>query len=353
MTVRLFVFCAAFLVATVSASAQETDMKNNPFCILEFLYWDHEWNNNQYASVEQLRTAVRMMKDAGVGMVRMDFLWQDVEPQQGRFDFAKYDRIVELLRERGIAILGIFNYSTDWASPTCEWNVPPRDNSAFVAYVRKVAQRYKGKVSCWEVWNEPDSRIYWKEQDGLVSYCAMLRESYLALKEIDPACTVLNGGLTNELCSVNYLYDNGGKGYFDALNIHVFDNPLHQGAEARLTAYVKACARIMKRNGDAAKKIWVTEVGCPGVNRGKVVKDWWLGKNPDEKLQAAWVTQVFKTLLAEPQVEKVFWTFFRDTREHWKDGTDYFGLVRNDFSAKPALTAYTNAARARQERGRK
>jgi polysaccharide biosynthesis protein PslG len=284
-----------------------------------------------------------MMKDAGVGMVRIDFLWQDIEPAAGSFDFVKYDRIVEIVRAEGIAILGIFDYSADWASPTGEWNVPNGDTTKFLAYVRQVAQRYKDSVKCWEVWNEPDSRIYWKNQDGLRSYCVMLTRAYQALKEIDPGCVVLNGGLY-ELSSVNLLYEGGGKGYFDALNIHVFANPSTAGAGKGVSAYVKACARIMQKNGDGGKKIWVTEVGCPGVTRGIPVKNWWQGRNPDEQEQAGWVTEVFATLRAQPQVEKIFWAFFRDTSEHWKDGTDYFGLVRNDFSPKPAFQAYKQAA---------
>jgi polysaccharide biosynthesis protein PslG len=349
--VRIAIFCFAFLAAAGVASA-EPQMKNSRFGILEFLYWNHDWNKYQYASEAELRRAVAMMKKAGVGILRMDFLWQDIEPQEGISDFAKYDRIVGLLNEAGIEILGVFNYSTDWDSPECRWNVLSADHSKFLGYVHAVASRYKGKVRCWEIWNEPDSSIYWKEQDALVTYCKLLRESYETLKRIDPSCTVLNGGLTNELSHVNWLYDNGGKGYFDALNIHVFGNPVEKGAEKRVSAYVKACVRIMKRNGDAGKNIWVTEIGCPGVRRGKQVKNWWLGANPGEGEQASWVATVFGTLLPEPEVERVFWTFFRDTREHWKDGTDYFGLVHNDFSVKPAFGAYVRAVREWNKKGK-
>ena len=38
-------------------------------------------------------------------------------------------------------------------------------------------------------------------------------------------------------------------------------------------------------------------------------------------------------------LEKIFWAFWRDT-DHFKSGVDYFGLIRRDFSRKPAFEAY-------------
>lgn len=352
--VRLLCAVLGVMLCAVQAHAAEAGgVKENPFGVLEFLHWNHEWNNYQYSSDEQLLKAARMMKEAGVGMVRMDFLWQDIEARRGEFDFAKYDRIVGILTAEGIGILGILEYSADWDSPSGEWNAPSADHSAYLAYVRKVVERYRDRVRHWEVWNEPDSPVYWKNQDGLVAYCGLLAETYRLLKQLDPQCMVLNGGLTHELSAVNRLYDNGGKGYFDALNIHIFANPMVSRGSGGIAAYVRSCAKIMARNGDGRKKIWVTETGCPGVSAAKRVKNWWLGENPGEKEQADWLSRLFDVLLAQPQVEKVFWAFFRDTNDHWKDGTDHLGLVRNDFSRKPAFEAYERAYRAWRGRGKK
>ena len=145
----------------------------------------------------------------------MDFLWQDIEPEEGNFKFDKYDQIVELLAKNNIHILGILNYSVGWAALCGEWNCPPKDNALFVKYATKVIGRYKEKVKHWEVWNEPDSQVYWSKQDGLKSYCALLKDVYIAAKKVDPDCKILNGGLANGLAYVNKLYDNGAKDYFD------------------------------------------------------------------------------------------------------------------------------------------
>jgi hypothetical protein len=280
------------------------------------------------------------MKEAGVAWVRVDFLWDEIEPQEGKFDFQKYDKIVDLLAASGIKILGIWGYSASWASSCGEWNCPPADNQAFANYAVEVARHYAGKVQYWEVWNEPDSRTYWLEQDGLKSYCRLLKEVYTAVKKVVPGCKILNGGFSNAISSINNLYAQGAKDYFDILNIHIFESPLNRGAVKAVGAYAKLAYKIMCRNGDQDKKIWVTEIGCPGVKRWAEVKNWWLGTNPTEKQQAEWVGAVYSELLKQPAVEKVFWAFFRDTDRHWDNGVDYFGLVRWDFSKKPSFISY-------------
>jgi hypothetical protein len=205
----------------------------------------------------------------------------------------------------------------------------------------QVIERYKNKVKYWEVWNEPDSSTYWAPQDGLKSYCALLRDVYTAAKKVDPDCKILNGGLTRSLASINLLYDNRAKDYFDILNIHIFENPVvNPIAIKAAVSYIKLAYKIMSRNGDSHKKIWVTEIGCPGVNEGVNVSNWWEGKNTTEKEQAEWVEQAYTQLLREPSVDKVFWAFFRDCKGHWGNGVDYFGLIRWDYSKKPSFSSY-------------
>jgi hypothetical protein len=352
---KVFCFLVIFLLIFSSLWAagkfHKENMKNssaglsnvnfdNPFGVLEFLHWNHSWNSYKYSSNRDLEKAILLMQEAGVGWVRVDFLWGDIEPQEGSFDFAKYDLIVKLLEGKGIHILGILHYSTNWASSCGEWNCPPKDNKIFVNYASKVIQRYKDQVKYWELWNEPDSVTYWKEQDGLKSYCILLKEFYIVAKQIDPECKILNGGIANGLASINHLYDNGAKDYFDILNIHFFQTPLHAGAIKAVASYPKLAHKIMQRNGDGNKKIWITEIGCPGLSTGLSTDNWWMGKNPTERQQAEWVKKVYTTLLKDPYVEKIFWAFFRDTKNHWNNGVDYFGLVRWDYSRKPSFKAY-------------
>ncbi len=328
------------LIAAVLAFPVFAAQPENPLGVLEFLYWNHPWNNYQYPDEESVKKSVQLMREAGVGIVRMDFLWGDIEPRYGERNFEKYDFIVDTLTAAGIEVLGVLSYHTDWASPQCAWNCPNADTRYFVDYCRMVAEHFKDRVHYWEIWNEPDSTVYWQPQDGLKQYTVLLRDSYQALKQVDPGCKVLNGGLANGLVSVNKLYDNGAQEYFDIFNIHAFETPVAPGAINRVVSYVKTVRKIMARNGDANKPLWITEIGCPGVRRGLRVDNWWMGENPTEAKQASWVHDVVTVLPKQPGVEKVFWAFFRDTDQHWKNGTDYFGLIRNNFNKKPAFRKF-------------
>lgn len=336
-----------------ACQAQGKKDMESPFGVLEFLHWNHPWGGCKYPDRRSVEKTVALMKEAGVAIVRTDFLWEDIEPEQGKFDFAKYDMIVDVLEGAGIDILGILNYGSSWASCGGEWNMPAQDDADFVNYAAETIRRYKGKIKYWEVWNEPDSAVYWKAQDGLKSYCALLKKVYLVAKKANPECKILNGGLANGPAGVNRLYDHGAKDYFDILNIHYFQNPAYPGAAKGAAAYSRLAHKIMARNGDAGKKIWITEVGCPGVPAGTITANWWLGKNPDLKQQARWVKDVFTILLQDKNVEKIFWAFFRDCQGHWGTGVDYFGIVDWDFSRKPAFTAYKNCVQQwKKERSR-
>ena len=356
LTNKIFCFVAIILLTFSGLFAGEILLKSkmkdnsvilnkenfdNPFGVLEFLHWNHPWNNYKYPGNRDLEKSISLMQSAGAGWVRLDFLWEDIEPAEGKFDFAKYDLIVKLLKDKGIHILGILHYSTNWASSCGEWNCPPKDNKVFVNYASKVIQRYKHQVKYWELWNEPDSPAYWKQQDSLKSYCSLLKDVYLEAKKIDPHCKILNGGIANGLASINHLYDNGAKDYFDILNLHFFQSPLHgKNALKAVASYPKLAYKIMARNQDKDKKIWITEIGCPGVKSGLKTENWWMGDNPNEAQQAQWVKEVYTELLKNSQVEKIFWAFFRDTKNHWKNGVDYFGLMRWDYSRKPSFYAY-------------
>ena len=312
----------------------------NPFGALAFLNWDHQWNYYAFKG-DNLDKAVAAVKKAGISYVRMDFSWSDVEAEQGKWDFAKYDRIVNLLSENNIRVLGIFSYCTGWASASPEflWCFPPKNNQTFTNYVTVVVNRYKSKIKYWEVWNEPDSRTYWRPQDMLVQYTELLKDTYIAAKKVDPSCKILVGGLA-EGYKLEWLYKAGGKDYFDIVNFHVLISPLRPSPLKAAQSAIAQVKRVMKLYGDDKKRIWITELGCPGVPKDLPVQQWWNGPNPDEQQQADWVKQVYTELVKDPQVDKIFWAFLRDTKGHFGNGVDFFGLIRWDFSEKPSVLEY-------------
>jgi hypothetical protein len=306
-----------------------------PFGVLEFLSWNHDWNSFKY-SEEDLRKVVDLLKETGISFVRMDFLWQDIEPENDKFVFDKYDFIVNLLAEKNIRILGIVGYCVSWAGEN--WNCVPKNIGDFVDYASNVISRYKNKIKYWEVWNEPDSKTYFQLQDGMQTYTNILRETYLAAKKIDPSCKIVLGGMTAEgYYAIKNIYRNGGKDYFDIINIHPFVDPLNPNDFKRIYFIYNNLERLKAQYGDKDKKIWFTEIGCPGLARVTESKGWWLGKYVSEDAQAKLLYTVYTDVIELADVEKIFWTFFRDNKDYFKNDVDYFGIVRWDFSKKKAF----------------
>jgi hypothetical protein len=323
---------------SLPTAAEDPRDPDSPYGVLAFLAWNHDWNNYAYGKKEDLVRAADLMKDAGMKMVRMDFLWADIEPKQGRFDFKRYDLIVKILRERDIGILGILEYNPTWHKGS--WNDPP-DKALYIKYARRVVSHFKKDVKYWEIWNEPDHKTYWEPQDDMTAYSALLKAVTPAIKKEDPTAMVVLGGLAQDYpFKLRTIYKKAGKDSFDIVNLHPFVDPLAPNHMSTLKGIYISVRRVMEEFDDKEKPIWFTEVGCPGVTVPDETNAWWLGKSTNEEEQAAWVTELYGDPLKWPGVEKIFWAFFQDTGNHFGDGVDSFGLVHQDFTPKLAYDAY-------------
>jgi polysaccharide biosynthesis protein PslG len=309
---------------------------DSPFGLLAFLHWDHDWNSHHFPAAS-LSHAADLVRQGGVGTVRLDFLWSDLEAERGRFTWKKYDAIIEALWARGLCVLGVLQYNPDWrAGPG---NQAPEE-AEYLRYAREVVRRFRRKIRYWEVWNEPDHPNYWQPQDGLTAYASLLAKASAAIRAEDATAQVLLGGLSQNIsANLRRIYEKAGRDAFDIVNIHPFANPLNDDALAFVERTSRECVDVMRAFSDGEKPIWITEIGCPGVARDDI-KSWWLGANPSEAEQAQWLEKVYANMAGWPNVERVFWAFFRDTPQHFGDGVDYFGLIRQDFSLKPAFERY-------------
>ncbi len=319
---------------------------DSPFGVLAFLPWNHFWNNYFYDSDEKIEKSAMLMKEAGVGFARMDFLWYDIEPSKGVFDFKKHDRIVDILNKNNVRVLGILHYNPTWDNEP--WNKAP-DAKLYARYAAAVVNHFKDRVRYWEIWNEPDEKTYWVPQDDMKAYAELLKTVYPVMKKADPTCKVLMGGVSKtQALSLKRIYKNGGKDYFDIVNIHIFVSPLNAGAIGIAEGIYKGVYKVMQEFGDENKKIWFTEIGCPGVKTPNKNNGWWEGLGPTEEQQALWVKEVYTNCLKWENVDKVFWAFFRDTDNYYRSGVDYFGLIRPGFTKKPAYMAYKKIAKKEQ-----
>ena len=60
--------------------------------------------------VEPRVAELKMLAQSGVRWVRTDLKWDATEIEKGKYDFSRYDRLVEALNNAGLRIVFILDY---------------------------------------------------------------------------------------------------------------------------------------------------------------------------------------------------------------------------------------------------
>ena len=244
----------------------------------------------------KIEAMLRMIRDAGFVWLRQEFPWEDLEVDgRGQFTdsrldrdgdgaadtidtWVKYDQIVELTEAHGLRLMARLSNPPAWtrADPNAGDRAPPDDLQDFVNYTTAVAARYRGRISHYQVWNEPNIYPEWGEKAiDPAGYVDLLCRAYHALKAIDANIVVISGAIAptialdgsrdlSDLVFLQALYDHGGGECFDVLSAQGYG--LRSGpTDRRLRATSVNVARhnyyrdIMLRNGDGHKPIWLSE----------------------------------------------------------------------------------------------
>jgi hypothetical protein len=144
----------------------------------------------------------------------------------------------------------------------------------------------------------------------------------------------------NPLTFLEQMYANGARASMDAVGWHPYNFPegfgYHPGsAWSQMAATTPSARSIMRANGDAKKKIWATEWGAPTGASAKSLSD---------VAQARLVTISLSRFTAWRWAGPSFLYSLRDTGTNAEDVEQNFGLVRNDWSKKPAYDAFRRIA---------
>ncbi|CAN5694333.1 hypothetical protein BH24ACT3_BH24ACT3_10710 [soil metagenome] len=290
-----------------------------------------------------------LMVAAGARWVRVDFALQSVQPEPDWWYLDAYDRIVANAHERGLRILGIPSYVPGWArrpSGPAHFDV-----DAFAHFAGEVARRYGPRgVRHWEVWNEPNQQWAWGAPPDPEAYAVVLRKAAASIRRADPGATVISGGTApaaddpsgweiSPRTFIRRMYDAGGGAAIDAVAMHPYTYPELPSSrtieEWNAFLHMDDVRRMMVARGDGHKRIWLTEIGAPtGTARLAV----------SERRQAEMVTDAIGAWSRLDYAGPMMWYSMRDTGTDASDREANFGMVRRDFSPKPALAAFTAAA---------
>lgn len=242
----------------------------------------------QEVDEQKTRRMLQLIRDAGFTWIRQEFPWRDIEPSaKGDFwDYKwnksawdKYDRIVTLAGEYGLNIIARLDAPPDWSRQDNSLFRRPPDNYAdYGDFVAAVAARYRGKVNHYQIWNEPNIYPEWGDQPVRASeYARLLKIAYQRAKAADPGCVIIAAALAptiaheprnrSDVLFLQEMYDAGAGGSFDVLSTMAYG--LISGPDDRRAdpwrdvnfSRPQLLREIMVRNGDAAKPIWISELG--------------------------------------------------------------------------------------------
>ena len=196
-----------------------------------------------------------LMKRAGIQWARTDFDWSGVQPGPDTWTFGDLDTVVSNAEQAGVQMLPILGYSVPFASPAHQ------HLDAWAKYVRALAEHFGPRLPVLEVWNEENIPGFWKEPKA-EDYLPLLQKTYETVKAVDPKLSVALGGTAGvPLDFIGRLYELGGAKSFDIMNIHPYSHPAVP--EESLEKRLGDLRSVMAKHGDAAKPVWITEIGWP------------------------------------------------------------------------------------------
>ena len=310
-------------------------------------------------------------QDLGMTWVKQQVRWAQIEGTQGDYGWAGLDHIVDTYNAAGLKVLLSVTAAPDWTRPGKPRDGPPNEYQHFYDFMGLMADRFRGRVHAYEIWNEPNLKREWNE--GLISawnYKRLLQGAYQAIKAADPEAIVVSAGLnpvgfTDNVTVVDdreylqRLYTAGFKNYCDAIGVHPYgyanppdvyyeggDYDPNRGFDDHPSFFFRNTMEdyypIMLANGDGGKRLWATEFGWPTVDGMFVPPNVGLEYQADitEGQQADYIVRAFEWSRDWGHAGvMVLWNL-----NYWSAAGPYsemakYSLLRADWSERPAYAA--------------
>ena len=295
---------------------------------------------------------------SGAGWARIGAIWSAIEKDQGTYNWKNLDKMVSALRSRHIQILLTIARTPCWAradagdecvrTSTKERRIgadlPTR--AAWQQFVTALVVHYRGQISYYEIWNEPnwapnvfvnnapsnsDALLAAYRNNLLVPGAQAIHAADSSAHVVAPAIGMAGidspEALTRELAVV---LGNGAAKQVDVVSIHLYAHDMF--------AYGAGARAAMSAAGIADKPLWLTEFGRTA--------DWGLGTTTSVTLssQADFLTQALQHNENSHTYDKLFWYSLVDNGAlggSWATSHSY-GLLNDDLTPRPAFTALKN-----------
>lgn len=277
-----------------------------------------------------------LMERARFGGVRTGFIWNELEPAPGRFDFERADLIVAEAGKWRIAVLPVVSGVPAWAVAGNARNkaLPLAREEARRKFLETLMTRYRNSIQVWEFDNEPNLNKYLPEE-----YAGALRCAVETAAKVSPAPAILVGGLSSvhvrrpgRIAAPRYLealYREfpGFSGV--AYHPYVGWPKWNDRIAGSFLKSVDSVIDVMKAHG-GGQDLRLTEFSTSvRPDQGRTELD-----------QARFLVVTIISGLTRREVRGFYWYNFRNKGIHPGDNEMNYGLINWDFSPRTALVAY-------------
>ncbi len=196
----------------------------------------------------------------GAKWIRIQSGWARTEKQKGVYDFAWLDSVVDNLLARGLKpwiclCYGNGIYDERAAKVYGAVGYAPMHTEeakqAWRAYVKALVTRYQGKVSDYEIWNEPDGQWCWKNGVSGKEYGEFMVWTSKAIREVDESVRIIGGSICiSQLSFIDDALRTGAAQYLNAITFHEYT-----ADETRVYERVRTLRALVKRHNPAIEII--------------------------------------------------------------------------------------------------
>jgi hypothetical protein len=249
--------------------------------------------------------------------------WHNLQPERLRWNFQILDRYSSISSTKNIDLLLPLAFPPQWASarPTERGPygpgtaAPPANIDDWRRYVLQVAERYKGRIQTYSIWDEPNEKGFFSgSQSELIN---LVEEAFKIIKKIDPLNKMVSPGFVGP-GSVRWFDEYLGKGgseYADIIGYHFYTpvGGVNKHKEQRPEAMIQMARHVrsvMGKHHIQNRPLWNTGIGYWNENSDGTPKNMagvdsrWIRLSPE--IAAAWIARSF-ILCWALGMERVFW----------------------------------------------
>lgn len=301
---------------------------------------------------------------AGFNWIRFQIHWSEIQREPDWFDPLPVDRMIDTYEGADVRILVSVVGAPDWARHP--ENIQLLENwDTFSDFMAFLADRYRGRVQAWEIWNEQNMAHEMQGEVGVSDYAYLLAAAHQGVKDADPEALVVFGGLTptginDPAVAVNdvdylreyYQFEGGAfTQFFDVLGAHLNatnnppdtsapDNPgPGEWSDHNSFYFLRGMdlRGVMDEFGDE-RPVWVTEFGWTTEN---MAPGYEYGADVSEEDQANYLVGAFDVAREQmPWVTGMFvWNLNFSTLTSPDDEKHPWSVLNSDWSPRPSYTA--------------